>query len=59
MITRAKQLRDLASECRSIAEITKNPKARQELLEVGRSLERLARHHASTAKKPRPPKGSR
>ena len=42
MITRAKQLRDMASECRSMAEITKNPKARQKLLEVADALERAA-----------------
>jgi len=57
MITRAKQLgdakqlRDMASECRSIAEITKDPTARQNLLEVADQLERLARHHESIGKK--------
>jgi hypothetical protein len=43
MITRVKLLRDMASQCRSIAEITKNPKDRQKLLQVADQLERLAR----------------
>ena len=56
MITRAEQLRDLASECRSIAEITKDTDTCQQLLDVAAALERLAQHHA--AMKPRPLKGT-
>jgi hypothetical protein len=51
MITRAKQLRDMASECRSNAEITKNPEARRRLLEVAGSLERLAGQHEATERR--------
>jgi hypothetical protein len=42
MITHAEQVRDLASECRSIAEITENADANQQLLDVAAILERLA-----------------
>lgn len=56
MITHAEQVRDLASECRSIAEITENADANQHLLDVAAILERLAQHHATT--KPRPLKGT-
>ena len=56
MITRTNQLRVLASECRSIAELTKNVEARQKLLEIAGSLERLAQHYASSGKQIPTPK---
>jgi hypothetical protein len=56
MITRTNQLRDLASECRSIAELSKSVEARQKLLEIAGSLERLAQHYASSRKKIPTPK---
>jgi len=56
MIARAKQLRDMASECRSIAGIMKDH--RRNLLEVADQLERLAWHYESIEKNTRSLKGS-
>jgi hypothetical protein len=56
MIARAKQLGDMASECRSIAGITKDH--RRNLLEVADQLERLAWHYESIEKNTRSLKGS-
>ena len=47
MITRAQQLRDMASECRSIAGLAKDPQVRVRLLDVADHLEHLARSHES------------
>ena len=57
MITRAEQIRDLASECRSISKVTKDAYAREQLLDVAVSLERVAQHHA--AQRPPPLKSAR
>jgi len=47
MITRAQQLRDMASECRSVARLTKDPRVRAQLLDVADHFEHLARSHES------------
>lgn len=43
MITRAQQLRDIASECESLAALAKDPAARKQMLDVAQQFERLAR----------------
>jgi hypothetical protein len=61
MITYPQRLRDMASEIRSIAEITKQPKIRQQLSGVAEQLERLARrreHLSKTNPKTKPPEES-
>ena len=61
MITYPQRIRDMASEIRSIAEITKQPKIRRQLLGAAEQLERLARHreHPSETKpKTKPPEES-
>ena len=47
MITRTRQLRDMASECRSVAGLAKDPQAWAQLLDVADHLEHLARSHES------------
>jgi hypothetical protein len=61
MITYPQRLRDMASEILSIAELTKQPRIRQQLLDVAEQLERLARHHEHVSKtkpKTKPPEES-
>ena len=58
MITYPQRLRDMASEIRSIAEITKQPKVRQQLSDVAEQLELVARrreHPSKTKPKTKPP----
>jgi hypothetical protein len=43
MITRAQKLRDIASECESLAALAKDPAARKQMLDVAEQFERLAR----------------
>jgi hypothetical protein len=43
MITRARQLRDMAAECRSVAALAKDPQVWAQLLDVADHLEHLAR----------------
>ena len=43
MITRAQQLRDIASECQSLAECFEDAGARKQMLDVADQIERLAR----------------
>ena len=45
MITRAQQLRDVASECRSLAGLAKDPQLWAQLLDVADQLEHLARSY--------------
>ena len=47
MITRARQLRDMASECRSVARLAKDPQVWAQLLDVADHLEHLARSNES------------
>jgi hypothetical protein len=47
MISRARQLRDMASECRFIAELAKAPEVWAQLLDIADSFEHLARCHES------------
>jgi hypothetical protein len=50
MITRAQQLRDMASECRSIAALAKRPEIRDQLLEIADEFELLAEGHDNAGK---------
>src|ERR1700757_1883076 len=43
MITRARQLRDMAWECRSVADLAKDPQVWAQLLDIADHLEHLAR----------------
>ena len=45
MIRRAKEFKDMASECRALARAASHESVRQELLEVADRFERLAQHH--------------
>ena len=47
MVTRAQQLRDMASECRFIAGLAKAPEVWAQLLDIADSFEHLARCHGS------------
>ena len=47
MITRAQQLRDMASECRFMAGLAKAPEVSAQLLDIADSFEHLARCHES------------
>ena len=47
MITRAQQIRDMASECRSVAGLAKDPRVSAQLLDVADHFEHLARSHES------------
>jgi hypothetical protein len=47
MISRARQFRDIASECRSIAALSKDCEIRDQLLVVAERFEDLARCHES------------
>src|SRR5690242_1319194 len=50
MLSRAQQLRDLASECRSIAALAKRTEIRDQLLELADEFELLAQRHENAGK---------
>lgn len=50
MISRAQQLRDIASECRSIAALAKRPEIRDQLFELADEFELLAQRHENMGK---------
>ena len=50
------ELRDKATECRSLVAATKHPEIRQQLLDVADQFNRLARHYAFVEMTAAPPK---
>ena len=53
MTSKAKQLRDMARDCREMAAVSKNPEMRLRLSEIADSFDRLA-EDLEPRKKPRP-----
>ena len=53
MTSKAKQLRDMARDCREMAAVSKNPEMRLRLSEIADSFDQLA-EDLEPRKKPRP-----
>ena len=53
MTSKAKQLRDMAEDCRGMAAVSKSREMRQRLLEIADSFDQLA-EELEPRKKPRP-----